>query len=128
MLKKLNFETGEYEDYTVPTDWNITVSENDLNRKVQCASCGKKIKFGNAFPSKRIFSSTMDFSYAICKDCAFKERSEYSEPRKKPMSDEQAKAVEELENRLKLASERLSAAKVKPRPEPKLFVENNLKK
>ena len=125
MLKKLNFETGEYEDYTVPTNWNITVSENDFNKKVQCASCGKKIKFGNAFPSKRIFSSTMDFSYAVCKDCAVKEHSECSEPHKKPMSDEQAKAVEELENRLKLASERLSAAKVKPRPKPNLSVKKN---
>lgn len=44
--------------------------EADMNKVVSCASCGKKILYGNGYTSHRIHTN-MGFGYAVCERCYF---------------------------------------------------------
>lgn len=44
-MQKWNNEKGEYEPYDVPADWQCRLAEEDMNNIVNCAGCGKKMRF-----------------------------------------------------------------------------------
>ena len=56
--RKYDLETGQYEDY-------------DMNKKVACCECGKKIMYGASYTSRIILNSG-GFGYAVCEDCYYK--------------------------------------------------------
>lgn len=43
-MLKWNNEKGEYEPYEVPADWQCRLAEEDMDKIVNCASCGKEIE------------------------------------------------------------------------------------
>ena len=49
-----------------------TTYSSDLDAVVACAACGKALKFGDAYTSRKILSTT-GFGYAVCEDCYEKE-------------------------------------------------------
>ena len=67
--RKYDLETGQYEDYTLPE--GSTYYEDDMNKKVACCECGKKIMYGASYTSRIILNSG-GFGYAVCEDCYYK--------------------------------------------------------
>ena len=68
ILRKWNYLTHQYEKHTVPDDWHVTTYETDMEAKVNCACCGKKITHGEAYTSMEIHDS-LGFGYDVCLDC-----------------------------------------------------------
>ena len=54
IMKKWNYETHQYEEYKVPSDWNVSMYETDMKKVVNCAECGKQIKYGESFTSQHL--------------------------------------------------------------------------
>lgn len=71
-MQKWNAEKGEYEPYSVPNNWICPLYCEDMQRVVNCASCGKIIRYGSSYTSQEIHNS-MGLGYAVCQDCYFKE-------------------------------------------------------
>ena len=58
----------KYESYELPD--GATMYENDMDKVVSCACCGKKVLYGNTYNSHKIHGE-FGFSYAVCGDCYF---------------------------------------------------------
>ena len=69
IMKKWNFETHQFEEYTVPSDWNVSLYEKNMEKMVNCAECGKPIKYAQSFTSQRIYDDDGLFGYAVCREC-----------------------------------------------------------
>ena len=67
--RKYDLETGQYEDYTLPE--GSTYYEDDMNKKVACCECEKKIMYVASYTSRIILNSG-GFGYAVCEDCYYK--------------------------------------------------------
>lgn len=67
--RKYDLETGQYEDCALPE--GSTYYEDDMNKKVACCECGKKIMYGASYTSRIILNSS-GFGYAVCEDCYYK--------------------------------------------------------
>ena len=71
-LLKWNDRKKEYEEYKVPNNWRCSVYEADMENIINCAGCGKEIKFGESYSSKNIHNK-MGFAYSVCEECIDKE-------------------------------------------------------
>lgn len=71
-MQKWNNEKGEYEPYDVPADWQCRLAEEDMDKIVSCAGCGKKMRFGECYTSMEIHDK-WGFGYAVCPECYQKE-------------------------------------------------------
>lgn len=71
---KWNFETEEYEFYRLPDNCPIIVnlSEEGLNREINCASCAEPSIFARCYTSRQIHNSN-GFGYPVCEECYQKE-------------------------------------------------------
>lgn len=67
-LKKWNYESHDYEPHRVPDDWHVSLFESDMDRIVNCASCGNALTFGEAYTSMEI-QNHMGFGYGVCEKC-----------------------------------------------------------
>lgn len=68
-LQKWNYDTRKYEDYEVPDEWYVPIIA-ELYDMVNCASCGKLIKYGNSFTSLEIHENKVgSLGYAVCDTC-----------------------------------------------------------
>ena len=78
-LRKWNERKREYEPYKIPDDWNVKTYSDDMDMIINCAACGKKELFGNAYTSMTIHG-VGGMGYAVCHDCyemEYKERKKY---------------------------------------------------
>lgn len=71
-MEKWNYKTHNYDPYEVPIDWNCKTYSEDMNEIINCASCGRKIRYGNCYTSKEIHTS-VGFGYGVCSKCYEKE-------------------------------------------------------
>lgn len=71
-MKKWNYKTLEYEEYTVPDSWKVKMLSDDMNEEINCASCGKPMLYGNGYTSSTIHSKH-GFGYVVCGECYNKE-------------------------------------------------------
>ena len=78
MIQKWNPELHKYEPYDPPPGY-ITKYENDMDRLINCASCGKQITFGEGYSSLHIHDY-FGFGYSVCENC---HESELQEERRK---------------------------------------------
>ena len=74
-MKKWNFKTLEYEEYTVPADWKVKTFSTDMEEKVNCIACGKFMEYGDGYTSRTIHTKN-GFGYVVCENCYEKEREE----------------------------------------------------
>lgn len=70
MAQIWNAETHKYEPYVLPE--GASCYEEDMDKVVSCACCGKKLKYGDTFTSRRIHTF-LGFGYGVCEDCYRKE-------------------------------------------------------
>lgn len=71
MAQIFNEEKLTYETYELPE--GSSLYEGSMSKIVSCASCGKKIKYGNSYTSRRIHNQ-FGFGYAVCESCYFDRR------------------------------------------------------
>lgn len=67
-----------YEPHLVPDEWNVKLYTDDMDEVVNCARCGKKIKYGDCYTSRQIHND-FGFGYAVCPKCYEEEWKEYRE-------------------------------------------------
>lgn len=67
-MKKWNYKTQSYEPYSITEEWNSPVYCSDMDEVINCASCGTKITFGDAFTS-RVIHTDKGFGYPVCYKC-----------------------------------------------------------
>lgn len=67
--RKYDPVNNTYENYILPE--GSTYYEDDMNKKVACCECGKKIMYGASYTSRIILNSG-GFGYAVCEDCYYK--------------------------------------------------------
>lgn len=67
--RKYDPVNNTYENYILPE--GASLYEDDMNKDIACAECGKKIKYGMSYTSRIIFNSG-GFGYAVCEDCYYK--------------------------------------------------------
>lgn len=48
-LDRWNPVMERYEPFIVPADRKVAVYATDMNTEVQCAECGKKMKYGDGY-------------------------------------------------------------------------------
>ena len=70
MLPRWNYEKHIYEPYKVSN--NVSMYKENLDDMVDCAECGKEIKFGDSYTSLRIHNE-FGLGYAVCDECYKKE-------------------------------------------------------
>lgn len=71
ILRKWNYKSERYEKHEIPDEWNVALFENDMDKLINCADCGKKIKYGEGYTSRDIHTH-IGLGYCVCKDCYFK--------------------------------------------------------
>lgn len=67
-MQKWNFNTREYEPYSVPADWNCKTYSVDMDEIVNCPHCGRQVTFGECYTSRQIHTEH-GFGYAVCEGC-----------------------------------------------------------
>ena len=75
---KWNPKEHKYYDYKIPNEWYSPLYVEDLDTIINCASCGKIVKFGECFTSKFIHNH-VGLGYSVCYECHMNEWSRYEE-------------------------------------------------
>ena len=57
----------------LPKNWYTPMSADSMNEIINCASCGKELKFGNSFTSMIIYDLSGSFGFPVCVECYQKE-------------------------------------------------------
>lgn len=67
-LNKWNYETHKYDPYLVPEDWIIKMISDNMDEFINCAACGKDVKYGLTYTSLEIHDK-VGFGYPVCDKC-----------------------------------------------------------
>ena len=67
-LRRWNYNTKVYDDYTVPDDWSLPMFSDNMGEKINCANCGKEMTFGEGYTSMEIHTHR-GFGYYVCESC-----------------------------------------------------------
>lgn len=59
------------EPYDVPEGWYVSVYESDMEKEINCVNCGRKIKFGEGYTSRR-YMTEGGFGFSECEECYFR--------------------------------------------------------
>lgn len=70
IVNKWNNAIRKYEEVNIPDDWSIKTYCVDMDEEVNCVCCGKKIKFGDSYTSRR-FHTEIGMGYSECEECYF---------------------------------------------------------
>ncbi len=65
---KWNYETKSYDPYTPDPSWVIGFYSTDMDELINCAQCGKEIKFGDGYTSREIHTP-VGMGYSVCESC-----------------------------------------------------------
>ena len=63
---KWNYKDGDHYLYKLPEK---AATYRDMNDEVQCASCGKLLKFGDCYTSYEIQTLDFGMGYGVCEEC-----------------------------------------------------------
>lgn len=72
-LNKWNINKHEYEEIEIFDNWNVKTYSDDMEEKINCASCGKVLEIGDSYTSLEIHTNA-GFGYGVCEKCYNKER------------------------------------------------------
>ena len=70
-MKKWNCETKNYEEYSVPANWQCGLYSQDFDKLTDCAKCGTTMKHSQKYKSLEVTDDN-GHEYGVCKRC-FKE-------------------------------------------------------
>lgn len=64
--RKYNVELREYEDVLLPDE--CRTYEEDMEKMVPCAQCGRLHKYGEMYTSREVHTA-YGFGFAVCREC-----------------------------------------------------------
>ena len=67
-LRKWSYKKRVYEPYEIPDEWNVATYSDDMDKVVQCAQCGREVKFGDTYTSHEVHTK-FGMGYAVCDRC-----------------------------------------------------------
>lgn len=70
---KWDFEKHIYKPYKIPKEWRIVITTDDMSTKVNCASCGKELTYGECYTSRQIQLRGSGLGLGVCSECYEKE-------------------------------------------------------
>lgn len=69
-VTKYNQSKRAFERVKLPDNWKCLTFKDILDTTVNCANCGKLIKYADTCVSRELFKGNIDGTgYAVCKDC-----------------------------------------------------------
>lgn len=68
IVYKYNMINKRHTEVDIPSDWNIVVTSDNKNTKINCVSCGQIISYDDSFESKR-YKNNHDRGYRECSEC-----------------------------------------------------------
>ncbi len=68
IVGKWNYKKHDYEPYKIPDDWNCKTYSEDMDEIINCARCGRTVKFGDCYTSLEIHKES-GFGYGVCENC-----------------------------------------------------------
>lgn len=68
LMDKYNPELGRYEGYVVPEEWICPLYCEDMAKIVNCAQCGKELRYGETYTSKEVHNH-IGLGYGVCEEC-----------------------------------------------------------
>lgn len=83
----------------LPKEWHTPLIAEDMNEMINCACCGKEIRYGDGYSSRDICDMSGCFGYSICEECHEKELAELFEEidQKKRSAEPAEEEIEEEE-------------------------------
>lgn len=92
VIRKWNENKMDYDVVTIPDSWNVPLHCDNMDEIVNCVNCGRKMKYGDGFTSKRYYN-VAGKSYSECRECFDEYLPTYFKSRRG--KDEKAKSEEE---------------------------------
>jgi hypothetical protein len=71
-IQKWNYDKRDYEEYIYPKEWDICLYSEDMDKIVNCASCGKELRYGDTYTSQELHCN-VGLGYGVCEECHNKE-------------------------------------------------------
>ena len=68
VIRKWNENKRDYDDVTIPDEWKTPLFCMNMDETVNCVNCGREMKFGEGFTSKR-YHNKSGAAYSECKKC-----------------------------------------------------------
>lgn len=68
VIRKWNENKKDYDDVTIPDEWKTPLICMNMDETVNCVNCGREMKFGEGFTSKR-YHHKSGAAYSECKKC-----------------------------------------------------------
>lgn len=72
MMQRWNPARKAYEPYHVPDSWKVSAYEDDMDKVISCARCGRDVTYGDCYTSRQIHTEH-GFGYMVCDECYEKE-------------------------------------------------------
>ena len=73
-VRRYSYKTHCYEKpEELPKNWHTPLIADSMNEIINCACCGKELKFGNSFTSMIICDMSGAFGFPVCEECYQKE-------------------------------------------------------
>lgn len=66
IVRKWNHKTREYDPYELPE--GASCYEDDMEKVVHCAQCGREVPFGDCYTSREVHTRG-GFGYGVCREC-----------------------------------------------------------
>jgi hypothetical protein len=79
-MKKWDRRTHIYENF-IPPDGEYILVADEMDQLTTCPHCGKKVKYGETYTSKEIYTDNGIFGYPVCEKCYEKEWNRIREER-----------------------------------------------
>ena len=67
-IRRWDWENKRYTVEAVPSDRRATVYCDDMERVIECVTCGRRVKVGETYTSMEVHNS-MGFGYMVCEEC-----------------------------------------------------------
>lgn len=83
--EKWNYKEHKYEE--VEINDNCPLYERNLDRIINCANCGREVKYGETYTSRK-YHNPLGFGYPVCEECYVGERNEEREWKEKEKKTE----------------------------------------
>lgn len=73
LVRKYDVEKREMIDWYIPREWRTALWNTNMNDIVNCAQCGKELKYGDCYTSRELMNGA-GLGYGVCGACYQKER------------------------------------------------------
>lgn len=67
-VSRWDWEKERYNTEIIPDDRKISLYSDDMDKQIQCVTCGTWVRFGDTYTSMEIHNF-MGFGFMVCEEC-----------------------------------------------------------